>query len=79
MTEYWMISVPGNPQPANSWNEIEDKTASISSNSKFTIPDLKVQRCSCVHVCMCAGFAFYCCAENNSLYIYTFLALVLSV
>ena len=44
MTDFWLISVPGNPEPRNSWEEIAEKTGHLSSNSKFNIPELKVLR-----------------------------------
>lgn len=43
MTEFWLISVPGNPEPDNSWDEIADRTHHLSSTTKFTIPELKVR------------------------------------
>ena len=43
MTDFWLISVPGNPTPNKSWEEIAEKTAHLSSSSKFSIPDLKVR------------------------------------
>ena len=42
MTEYWLISVPGNPAPNDSWEELVEKTAHLSSHAKFVIPELKV-------------------------------------
>ena len=42
MAEYWLVSVPGDPTPRQSWEFMNEKTNSISSNYKFNIPDLKV-------------------------------------
>ena len=42
MAEYWLVSVPGDPTPKQSWEFMNEKTNSISSNCKFNIPDLKV-------------------------------------
>lgn len=42
MTDFWLISVPGNPEPKESWDEISEKTSHLSSTTKFAIPDLKV-------------------------------------
>ena len=43
MAEFWLISVPGNPEPDDSWGEIADRTSHLSHSTKFAIPELKVQ------------------------------------
>jgi V-type H+-transporting ATPase subunit C len=42
MAEFWLISVPGNPEPDDSWGEIADRTSHLSHSTKFAIPELKV-------------------------------------
>ena len=40
--EYWLISAPGEKGSTDAWDKLERSTGSLSTNSKFTIPDLKV-------------------------------------
>lgn len=45
MTEYWLISAPGDKTCSQTWevmNNLTSKQNSLSSNFKFHIPDLKV-------------------------------------
>ncbi len=44
MSEFWLVSAPGDPRPEDTWTLIKDKTSSLSVNYKFHIPsDLKVR------------------------------------
>lgn len=40
--EYWLISVPGEKGTSDAWDKLNRGTGQLSSNSKFTVPDLKV-------------------------------------
>ena len=31
--ELWLVSVPGNPEPSNSWEEIAERTAHLGGDS----------------------------------------------
>ena len=43
MSEFWLVSAPGDPRPEDTWTLIKDKTSSLSVNYKFHIPsELKV-------------------------------------
>jgi V-type H+-transporting ATPase subunit C len=45
MNEYWLVSVPGDPNPEGAWKKVNRLTSEQnewSVNSKFQIPDLKV-------------------------------------
>ena len=43
MSEYWLLSVPGdNTEGQPSWDDLKKKIGSLSNVSKFHIPDLKV-------------------------------------
>ena len=43
MAEYWLVSAPGDPTPKETWEEIKDKTGTMSLVNKLTLPDLKVR------------------------------------
>lgn len=45
MSEFWLISAPGDKANLQAWERITTVTskANLSSNSKFVIPDLKVK------------------------------------
>jgi len=54
MTEFWLISAPGERTCQQTWdvmNSVTSKQANLSSNFKFHIPDLKVLFCA-VHLLM---------------------------
>lgn len=40
--EVWIISVPGEKTPQESWDRLQVATSSLSVSSKFNVPDLKV-------------------------------------
>lgn len=40
--EYWLISAPGEKNANDAWDKLNRTTANLSSNAKFSIPDLKV-------------------------------------
>lgn len=40
--EIWLVSAPGEKSPQETWDRLQSSTSSISSNYKFTVPDLKV-------------------------------------
>ena len=42
MAEYWLVSAPGEATPEDTWALINEKTASLATNHKLNIPDLKV-------------------------------------
>jgi hypothetical protein len=43
MSEFWLVSAPGDPKPEDTWTLIKDRTGSFSVNYKFHIPsELKV-------------------------------------
>lgn len=43
MSEFWLVSAPGDPNPEDTWTLIKDRTSSLSVNYKFHIPsELKV-------------------------------------
>jgi V-type H+-transporting ATPase subunit C len=45
MSEYWLISIPGDKTPAQAFETLNNATSkqnSLSTNYKFPIPDLKV-------------------------------------
>ncbi|XP_062504491.1 V-type proton ATPase subunit C 1-B-like [Corticium candelabrum] len=45
MSEYWLVSLPGDPRPTDTWKKIQTATSlhnELSVNSKFEIPELKV-------------------------------------
>lgn len=45
MSEYWLISIPGDKTPAQAYEVLNNATCkqnSLSQNCKFPIPDLKV-------------------------------------
>ncbi|VDP08479.1 unnamed protein product [Soboliphyme baturini] len=42
MTEYWLVSVPGEKTCQETWDRLNSATTEISTNFKFSIPDLKV-------------------------------------
>ncbi|XP_022908903.2 V-type proton ATPase subunit C-like [Onthophagus taurus] len=42
MTEYWLISAPGEETCEQTWAKINNYTSKLSRNYKFHIPDLKV-------------------------------------
>lgn len=45
MSEFWLVSAPGDPKPEDTWTLIKDRTSSLSVNYKFHIPsELKVSR-----------------------------------
>lgn len=49
MTEFWLISAPGDKTCQQTWDKLNNVTArqnSLSTNYKFSIPDLKV----CVYI-----------------------------
>jgi V-type H+-transporting ATPase subunit C len=46
MTEYWLISAPGDKTCQQTWetmNNVTSKQNNLSDNYKFHIPDLKVR------------------------------------
>lgn len=45
MSEFWLISAPGDKANLQAWDRMNTVTAkaNLSSNSKFIIPDLKVK------------------------------------
>ncbi len=54
MAEFWLVSAPGDPRPEDTWNLIKERTGSLTSSQKFTIPgELKVNRAQSMH-CMSA-------------------------
>lgn len=42
LNEIWIISVPGEKTPQESWEKLQTATSSLSASSKFNVPDLKV-------------------------------------
>jgi V-type H+-transporting ATPase subunit C len=40
--EIWLISVPGDSTPQEAYDKLNSSTSSLSTNNKFSIPDLKV-------------------------------------
>jgi len=53
MTEYWLISAPGDKTCQQTWetmNNVTSKQNNLSLNYKFHIPDLKVSYTS-VQIC----------------------------
>jgi V-type H+-transporting ATPase subunit C len=45
MSDFWLISVPGEKTCQESWEKLNKQTAvdqNLSTNSRFNIPDLKV-------------------------------------
>lgn len=45
MTEFWLISAPGDKTCQQTWDKMNTattRTISLSTNNKFNIPDLKV-------------------------------------
>ncbi|KRX65364.1 V-type proton ATPase subunit C [Trichinella sp. T9] len=42
ITEYWLISAPGEKTCQETWDRLNASTQELSSNFKFSIPDLKV-------------------------------------
>lgn len=47
MTEYWLISAPGDKTCQQTWetmNNLTNKQNNLSTNYKFHIPDLKVRK-----------------------------------
>lgn len=42
MTEFWLISAPGEKTCQQTWDKMMAATINLSSNHKFNIPDLKV-------------------------------------
>ncbi|XP_078481292.1 V-type proton ATPase subunit C 2-like [Ciona intestinalis] len=42
MSEYWLISAPGDKTPQQTWDKLNRATQQMSNNHKFHIPDLKV-------------------------------------
>lgn len=46
MSEFWLISAPGDKANLLAWDRMNTVTskANLSANSKFIIPDLKVKR-----------------------------------
>uniref|UniRef100_A0AC34QGZ2 V-type proton ATPase subunit C n=1 Tax=Panagrolaimus sp. JU765 TaxID=591449 RepID=A0AC34QGZ2_9BILA len=40
--EYWIVSAPGDKTPQETFDKLNSATASLSTNNKFNIPDLKV-------------------------------------
>lgn len=54
MTEYWLISAPGDKTCQQTWetmNNLTSKQNSLSVNYKFHIPDLKVRLLRINEVC----------------------------
>ena len=53
MTEYWLISAPGDKTCQQTWetlNNVTSKQNTLSVNYKFHIPDLKVSLIWCLRV-----------------------------
>lgn len=49
MTEFWLISAPGEKTCQQTWDKLmmaTTRTNSLSVNNKFNIPDLKVSHLS---------------------------------
>lgn len=42
LNEIWIISVPGEKTPQESWDRLQAATSSLSVSNKFNVPDLKV-------------------------------------
>lgn len=40
--EYWIVSAPGDKTAQETFDKLNSATASLSTNNKFNIPDLKV-------------------------------------
>lgn len=51
MTEFWLISAPGEKTCQQTWDKLmvaTTRTNNLSVNNKFNIPDLKVRHVICV-------------------------------
>lgn len=49
MTEFWLISAPGEKTCQQTWDKLmvaTTRTNNLSTNNKFNIPDLKVRQAS---------------------------------
>ena len=58
MTEYWIISAPGDKTCQQTWetmNNVTSKQNNLSVNYKFHIPDLKVSCYTTVQICSTKG------------------------
>lgn len=61
--EFWLVSVPGDPLPKDSWDAVTEKTGHLSANHKFNIPELKV-RCMSEYIVYCCGSVCVVSAER---------------
>ena len=69
MTEFWLISAPGEKTCQQTWDKLmlaTTRTNNLSTNNKFNIPDLKVMYNSPLQLlysghmeCMGGGFGFF--------------------
>ena len=56
MTEYWLVSAPGDPAPEQTWIKLQDRTtrqSDLSDNYRIHLPDLKVKIDSTLRSCTC--------------------------
>lgn len=59
MSEYWLISAPGDKTCQQTWeamNNLTNKQQNLSENYKFHIPDLKVNLFLLIFVVFFLGF-----------------------
>ena len=45
MTEFWLISAPGDRSPQQTWEKCKVVTRDLSMNYRFLLPELKVFIC----------------------------------
>ena len=42
--QYWLVAVPGDPRPEDSWKVLSDRVKNHAAVFKFPIPELKVSQ-----------------------------------
>jgi hypothetical protein len=48
--DFWLLSVPGDKTPQDSWEKLYKATQSIATPFKFNIPNLKVNLFFCLRL-----------------------------
>lgn len=60
MTEFWLVSAPGENTPQKTWDRLNQATAGpekLSVNYKFSIPELRVTK---KYFCDCEYYDWMC-------------------